>query len=136
MGLHTGIVGEAWVLHHTLGHHLNYLDQSRDESAWKTPQGRLMSRLEYTLKVGFLAYPTALNKMFMLFNDIEDFVMQDSKNLGVIIHENRFTYQQKGLHKIIDLGDYWEKTQQVPIPLGGIVVNNRIDKITAQKVDN
>lgn len=60
MGLQTGIVGEAWVLHHTLGHHLNYLDQSRDESAWKTPQGRLMSRLEYTFKVGFLAYPTAL----------------------------------------------------------------------------
>ncbi len=60
MGLHTGIVGEAWVLHHTLGHHLNYLDQSKDESAWKTSQGRLMSRLEYTFKVGFMAYPTAL----------------------------------------------------------------------------
>ncbi|EAZ91527.1 fatty acid desaturase [Crocosphaera chwakensis] len=60
MGLQTGIVGEAWVLHHTLGHHLNYLNQSKDESAWKTPQGRLMSRLEYTFKVGFMAYPTAL----------------------------------------------------------------------------
>ncbi|MDJ0843567.1 fatty acid desaturase [Crocosphaera sp.] len=59
MGLQTGIVGEAWVLHHTLGHHLNYLDQSLDESAWKTPQGRLMSRLEYTLKVGLMAYPKA-----------------------------------------------------------------------------
>lgn len=59
MGLQTGIVGEAWVLHHTLGHHLNYLDQSKDESAWKTPQGRLMSRLEYTLKVGVTAYPIA-----------------------------------------------------------------------------
>ncbi|MDJ0660044.1 MAG: fatty acid desaturase [Crocosphaera sp.] len=60
MGLQTGIVGEAWVLHHTLGHHLNYLDQSLDESAWKTPEGRLMSRLEYTFKVGLMAYPTAL----------------------------------------------------------------------------
>lgn len=59
MGLQTGIVGEAWVLHHTLGHHLNYLDQSKDESAWKTPQGRLMSRLEYTFKVGIMAYPKA-----------------------------------------------------------------------------
>lgn len=61
MGLHTGIVGEAWVLHHTLGHHLNYLDQSKDESAWKTPAGRLMSCLEYTLVVGIMAYPLALN---------------------------------------------------------------------------
>ena len=61
MGLHTGIVGEAWVLHHSLGHHLNYLDQSKDESAWKTKSGRLMSHLEYTFKVGITAYPIALN---------------------------------------------------------------------------
>lgn len=60
MGLHTGIVGEAWVLHHLLGHHVNYLDQSKDESAWKTTQGRFMSRLEYTLKVSLMAYPIAL----------------------------------------------------------------------------
>ncbi|NEP42552.1 MAG: fatty acid desaturase [Okeania sp. SIO2H7] len=60
MGLHTGVVGEAWVLHHTLGHHLNYLDQSKDESAWKTKSGRLMSHWEYTFKVGIMAYPTAL----------------------------------------------------------------------------
>ncbi|MEM9215235.1 MAG: fatty acid desaturase [Cyanobacteria bacterium P01_F01_bin.150] len=60
MGLHTGIVGEAWVLHHTLGHHLNYLDQSKDESAWKAKSGRIMARLEYTFKVGITAYPIAL----------------------------------------------------------------------------
>ena len=60
MGLQTGIVGEAWVLHHTLGHHLNYLDQSKDESAWRSRSGRLMSRLEYTLKVTITAYPLAL----------------------------------------------------------------------------
>ncbi|MGK7956242.1 MAG: fatty acid desaturase [Crocosphaera sp.] len=59
MGLQTGIIGEGWVLHHTLGHHLNYLDQSKDESAWKTPQGRLMSRLEYAFKVSITAYPRA-----------------------------------------------------------------------------
>lgn len=61
MGLHTGILGEAWVLHHSLGHHLNYLDQSKDESAWKTKSGRLMSHLEYTFNVGIMAYPLALN---------------------------------------------------------------------------
>lgn len=60
MGLHTGIVGEAWVLHHTLGHHLNYLDQSKDESAWKNSHGQLMSRLVYTSKVSAMAYPLAL----------------------------------------------------------------------------
>jgi fatty acid desaturase len=59
MGLHTGVVGEAWSLHHTLGHHINYLDQTKDESAWKTSSGRSMSRWEYTLKVGLMAYPKA-----------------------------------------------------------------------------
>ena len=59
MGLHTGIVGETWVLHHILGHHINYLDQSKDESAWKTPNGQLMSHMEYTFKVGSMAYPIA-----------------------------------------------------------------------------
>ena len=59
MGLQTGIVGEAWVLHHTLGHHVNYLDQDKDESAWKAENGRLMPRLEYTFKVTVMAYTRA-----------------------------------------------------------------------------
>ncbi|MEO1392299.1 MAG: fatty acid desaturase [Cyanobacteria bacterium J06634_5] len=59
MGLQTGIVGEAWVLHHTLGHHVNYLDQSKDESAWKDRRGNVMSLLAYTGKVSLLAYPLA-----------------------------------------------------------------------------
>lgn len=59
MGLHTGIVGELWVLHHNLGHHVNYLDQSKDESSWKTRNGRVMSPLEYTFKNTILAYPNA-----------------------------------------------------------------------------
>ena len=60
MGLHTGVVGEGWVLHHTLGHHINYLDQSKDESAWKDASGKLMSHWEYTFKVGIRVYSTAL----------------------------------------------------------------------------
>ena len=59
LGLQTGIVGEAWVLHHTRGHHLNYLDQTKDESAWMAPDGRTMARLEYTFKVTSTAYPMA-----------------------------------------------------------------------------
>jgi 1,4-dihydroxy-6-naphthoate synthase len=55
--------------------------------------------------------------------------------LGVIIHENRFTYQQKGLHKVVDLGEYWEQKMKVPIPLGGIVVKRSIEKSISLKVD-
>jgi 1,4-dihydroxy-6-naphthoate synthase len=63
-----------------------------------------------------LAYPNAKNKIFMRYDEIENFVLQD-KGLGVIIHENRFTYAAKGLHKIIDLGDFWEQQTGNPIPL-------------------
>ena len=59
MGLQTGAVGESWVLHHTLGHHLNYLDQSKDESAWKGRNGQIMSHPVYSCKVTLLAYPLA-----------------------------------------------------------------------------
>jgi 1,4-dihydroxy-6-naphthoate synthase len=82
-----------------------------------------------------LAYANATNKKFMIFNEIENYVLQNKNTLGVIIHENRFTYQQKGLHKVIDLGNYWEQETNSPIPLGGIVAHRRIDKSLSKKVD-
>ncbi len=81
-----------------------------------------------------LAYPNAKNKIFLRYDEIENFVLE-SKGLGVIIHENRFTYEQKGLKKIIDLGDYWEKQTGNSIPLGGIVINRNIDIQLQQQID-
>ncbi len=82
-----------------------------------------------------LAYPNAKNKKFMVFNEVENYVLQNKNSLGVIIHENRFTYQQKGLHKVLDLGEYWEQTIKFPIPLGGIVAHNRVDKMVSLQAD-
>ncbi len=82
-----------------------------------------------------LAYPDVVNKKFMVFNEIENYVLNNENALGVIIHENRFTYQQKGLHKVLDLGAYWEETTKLPIPLGGIVANRKIDNEISLKVD-
>lgn len=81
-----------------------------------------------------LAYPLAKNKIFLRYDEIEHFV-QEGKGLGVIIHENRFTYADKGLHKITDLGDYWEKETGRSIPLGGIVVKRSIDASIQLQVD-
>jgi 1,4-dihydroxy-6-naphthoate synthase len=81
------------------------------------------------------AYPGALNKKFMIFSAIEDAVLNGETELGVIIHENRFTYQQKGLHKVLDLGEYWEDKMQSPIPLGGIAINQSIKRSVALKVN-
>jgi 1,4-dihydroxy-6-naphthoate synthase len=68
-----------------------------------------------------LAFPQARQKEFMIFSAIEEAVLNGQVDCGVIIHENRFTYQQKGLVKLLDLGEFWEETTGAPIPLGGIV---------------
>ncbi|MBX2934989.1 MAG: 1,4-dihydroxy-6-naphthoate synthase [Ferruginibacter sp.] len=81
-----------------------------------------------------LAYPNAKNKIFLRYDEIENFVLQD-KGFGVIIHENRFTYAEKGLHKITDLGDFWEKQTNNPIPLGGIVIKRTINSAISVQVD-
>lgn len=82
-----------------------------------------------------LAFPEAKNKIEYLFSDIEDAVLTGKADAGLIIHENRFTYEQKGLKKIIDLGEYWEKQANAPIPLGGIVVKRNLSNDLKQKVN-
>ena len=74
-----------------------------------------------------LRYPTANNKHSVLFSDIEKKLLQEEYNAGVIIHENRFTYEGHGLKKIIDLGEFWESTYHAPIPLGGIAVKRSLE---------
>ncbi len=81
------------------------------------------------------AYPSATNKKFMIFSSIEDAVIRKKTELGVIIHENRFTYQDKGLHKVKDLGEYWEEKMNAPIPLGGIAISQSVKRSVAIKVD-
>ena len=83
-----------------------------------------------------LAFPQAMKKVYMKFSDIEDAVLSGEVNLGVLIHENRFTYEQKGLHKVIDLGEYWEYNTECPIPLGGIVMHRQYDIQLMKVVDN
>lgn len=82
-----------------------------------------------------LAFPNTKNKNIMLFSEIEQAVIDEKVDAGVIIHENRFTYQLKGLKKIIDLGEYWEQSMQAPIPLGGIVVNRNLSKEIQLKIN-
>lgn len=82
-----------------------------------------------------LAYPRAENKLEMLFSDIENAVLNGNVDAGLIIHENRFTYEEKGLVKLIDLGNYWEEVSGNLIPLGGIAIKRGLDQPTKEKVD-
>jgi len=83
-----------------------------------------------------LAYPQARKKKFLLFSEIEEAILNNTVDAGVIIHENRFTYQDKGLLKLADLGEYWETTTNNPIPLGGIVIKRSLDAVLQRKVDS
>ena len=70
----------------------------------------------------------------MAFDDIMKATQKGEVDAGVIIHESRFTYPKYGLHKVIDLGEWWEETTGHPIPLGGILARrdlgaDRIDRI-------
>ena len=80
-------------------------------------------------------YPNAKNISFYVFNEIEAAVLSGKVDAGVIIHENRFTYKQKGLFQISDLGAEWETKTKSPIALGGIVASNRIPKPIMQQID-
>jgi 1,4-dihydroxy-6-naphthoate synthase len=82
-----------------------------------------------------LAFPKAKRKKFMVFNQIENAVLEGEVDCGVIIHENRFTYMQKGLVKQMDLGEYWEQKTKSPIPLGGIVMRKEFTDHERAEVD-
>jgi len=84
-----------------------------------------------------LAFPQIKRKKQLLFSEIEQAVLNDEVDAGLIIHENRFTYQDKGLLKIIDLGEFWETLTNLPIPLGGIAIKRSLPtelKLTFEKM--
>jgi 1,4-dihydroxy-6-naphthoate synthase len=81
-----------------------------------------------------IAFPNVKQKTEYLFSDIEEAVLTGEVDAGVIIHENRFTYEKKGLKKIIDLGEDWEEKTKSPIPLGGIVIRRELNSEIQKKV--
>lgn len=82
-----------------------------------------------------IAFPEIGEKQAALFSDIENCVITSKVDAGLIIHESRFTYQQKGLKKLIDLGEYWETKTGLPIPLGGIAIKRKLPEEIKLKVD-
>ena len=81
------------------------------------------------------AFPDAANRRVYLFSEIEAAVSNGEVDLGVIIHENRFTYHQKGLAKICDLGEVWEEKEKAPIPLGCIAAKRSLPTAVVEKID-
>jgi len=82
-----------------------------------------------------LAFPNATNKTELVFSEIEPALLADRFDAGLIIHENRFTYEAKGLKKIVDLGEFWERETGAPIPLGGIVIRRALPGDVLERVN-
>jgi 1,4-dihydroxy-6-naphthoate synthase len=82
-----------------------------------------------------LAFPDAKNKVEIIFSDIENALIEGRIDLGLIIHENRFTYQNKGLKKFMDMGNFWEQQTGCAIPLGGIVANRNLPLEIQHKIN-
>lgn len=83
-----------------------------------------------------MAYPNFQNKAEVLFSEIQDDIIEDKFDAGLIIHENRFTYQSKGLIKVKDLGQFWENETGLPIPLGGIVISRNLSYEIQKKFES
>jgi 1,4-dihydroxy-6-naphthoate synthase len=81
-------------------------------------------------------FPNLTNKQEMLFSDIENAILNNGVDAGLIIHENRFTYSEKGLVKIMDMGEWWENETQCAIPLGGIAIHKKIGITVKNEIEN
>ena len=80
------------------------------------------------------AFPELQNKKELLFSEIESSLKNEVVSAGLIIHENRFTYADRGFEKVKDLGEHWEQNTGMPIPLGGIAIKRNLDKSLHEKV--
>lgn len=81
-----------------------------------------------------MAFPYANKKRFLLFSKIEEAILNNEVDAGVIIHESRFTFQDKGLQKIADLGEWWEHKTGLPVPLGGIAIKRKLPQKTKSDI--
>jgi len=79
--------------------------------------------------------PRLENFIVMPFNEIMDAVLTGQADAGLVIHESRFTYQDLGLHRLVDLGEWWEGETGLPIPLGGIVARRSLGAETIAVIE-
>jgi 1,4-dihydroxy-6-naphthoate synthase len=80
--------------------------------------------------------PDAAPGVERVYSDIMPAVARGELDAGLIIHESRFTYPQHGLVRVADLGEWWEATTGLPIPLGGILARRALGDATIRAVED
>ncbi len=77
----------------------------------------------------------AIEPVPMLFSRIPDAILKGEVDAGVVIHETRFTYRERGLVCTEDLGAWWEKNTGMPLPLGGIIAGRHLPAHIISEID-
>ena len=70
----------------------------------------------------------------MDFNEIQEAVIEGKVPAGLLIHEGQLTYQDEGLHKVIDLGEWWKAETKLPLPMGGTAIRRALGTELMMKV--
>jgi len=70
------------------------------------------------------------------FEQIMPAVRDGRYDAGLVIHESRFTYPSYGLHQVVDLGQWWEQTTGLPIPLGAILARRSLGQDLIAAIDD
>jgi len=104
------------------------------------PQGVKGSRVAIpgTLTTAYLAlriYEPDFEYVVVPFDEIQQAVLDGKAEAGLLIHEGQLTYQDEGLRKIVDLGEWWaERTGGLPLPLGGNIIRRDLGPEMIAKV--
>ena len=80
--------------------------------------------------------PDAAPGVERVYSDIMPAVARGEFDAGLIIHESRFTYPQHGLVRVVDLGEWWERTTGLPIPLGGILARRSLGEASIRAIED
>ena len=92
-----------------------------------------------TLTTAFLVlqlWKPGLNHIVIPFDQIMDAVAAGRVDAGLIIHEGQVTYASQGLHKIVDLGEWWLKESGLPLPLGGNVIRKDLGQAWMRRISS
>src|SRR5215467_11770828 len=91
-----------------------------------------------TLTTAFLAlrlFAPTVKYEAVPFDKILDEVQKGKYEAGLLIHEGQLTYRELGLHKVLDLGEWWQEQTGLPLPLGGNVIRRDLGRETMMQVD-
>jgi 1,4-dihydroxy-6-naphthoate synthase len=110
---------------------------ARQDSATKGVKGNRIA-IPGTLTTAYLAlriYEPDFEFVVVPFDQIQQVVLEGKAEAGLLIHEGQLTYQDEGLRKIVDLGEWWsERTGGLPLPLGGNIIRRDLGPLVIARV--